>query len=499
MLAGAYAATLVATEGEPLLVAPLIGAVLGMAVFVRPAFGLYMLFAAAILLEQFEITGLDPLTARTHFFQNLSGFSSVPLRLSASDLLATATLASWGMRRLVGGNSPVRAGPIGFAVGAYFMVFVVGTAIGIARGGGWDAITTLAEARGGVYACLLYFLTANLVRERRQVLVLLWLFVLLVGVKALQGIGNYIEVQTHGPYWIEAVTAHEDVIFFDVAMMLALVMAALRVRGAVYYVLLASMPVILAAEVFTTRRVAYAALAAAVLVVIMIAAVARPRLTAVVVALGTLVLIVYAVTFWNHSGPLAQPIAVFRGVVDPNSISERDQLSNLWREIENDNIAYTVKQVPLTGVGLGQQYLFQKEPPALTNFVYWRYITHNALLWIWLKAGPYGAFAFWFLIARVIMTGLQLYRRLDDPLLRATASFPVLLAVAQVVFSSLDLGLTYNRTMIVFGVALGLMAPLRAWVVSRETPQKATELAGQTVPSPLGGPLFPRRLPHPNM
>ena len=109
------------------------------------------------------------------------------------------------------------------------------------------------------------------------------------------------------------------------------------------------------------------------------------------------------------------------------------------------------------------------------------------------------AFAFWFLIARVIMTGLQLYRRLDDPLLRATASFPVLLAVAQVVFSSLDLGLTYNRTMIVFGVALGLMAPLRAWVVSRETPQKATELAGQTVPSPLGGPLFPRRLPNPNM
>ncbi|TMG42096.1 MAG: hypothetical protein E6H91_17380 [Chloroflexi bacterium] len=466
MLAGAYAATLVATEGEPLLVAPLIGAVLGMAVFVRPALGLYMLFAAAILLEQFEITGLDPLTARTHFFQNLSGFSSVPLRLSASDLLAIATLVSWGMRRLVGGNSPVRAGPIGFAVGADFMVFVVGTAIGIARGGGWDAITTLAEARGGVYACLLYFLTANLVRERRQVLVLLWLFVLLVGVKALQGIGNYIEVQTHGPYWIEAVTAHEDVIFFDVAMMLALVMAALRVRGAV---------------------------------VIMIAAVARPRLTAVVVALGTLVLVVYAVTFWNHSGPLAQPIAVFRGVVDPNSISERDQLSNLWREIENDNIAYTVKQVPLTGVGLGQQYLFQKEPPALTNFVYWRYITHNALLWIWLKAGPYGAFAFWFLIARVIMTGLQLYRRLDDPLLRATASFPVLLAVAQVVFSSLDLGLTYNRTMIVFGVALGLMAPLRAWVVSRETPQKATELAGQTVPSPLGGPLFPRRLPHPNM
>ena len=48
----------------------------------------------------------------------------------------------------------------------------------------------------------------NLVREPQQVVVLLWEFVLLVGVKALQAIGNYTEVALRGPYFIEAVTAH---------------------------------------------------------------------------------------------------------------------------------------------------------------------------------------------------------------------------------------------------------------------------------------------------
>ena len=472
-VAGSYAATLVATEGEPLLVVPLVGALVGLAIFTRPEFGLYFLFVAAILLEQFDIGGgLSPLTARTNFFQNISGFSNVPLRFSACDLVAVMTLASWLLRRVVGANPRARVGPLGWALAAYLLAFALGAVIGASRGGSWDAIAALAEARGPIYACLLCFLTGNLVRDRTQLTTLLWIFVLLVGVKAFQAIGNYVEVQTRGPFWIEAVTAHEDVIFFDVAIVLALVMVALGLRGRLMYVLLALQPVILAAEVLTTRRVAFVALAAALLVVALMSAVDRPRMTMLVVAGGTLMFALYAAALWDHHGPTALPVSIVRGIVDPNSLSWRDRGSNDWREIENSNIGYTVRQLPLTGVGLGQEYLFQREPPALTMFVYWRLMTHNAVLWLWLKAGPYGAFALWFLVASVLLSGLRLFRRLEDPLLRAAASFPVLLTVAQIVFSSVDLGLTYNRTMIVFGVALGLVAPLTAWVRS-ERPERS--------------------------
>ena len=476
VVAGAYAATLIAFEGEPLLAAPVVGALVALAVLARPVVGVYLLLGAAILFEQWPITGLEPLTAQTHIFENLSGFSDVPLRLSASDLLALLTCASWALRRAVRANDPARAGPFIWGVAAYALAFVVGTIIGISRGGNWDAIATLAEARGPVYLCVLYLLTANLVRDRRQMLVLLWEFVLLVGVKAFQALANYAQM-LNGPERLEAVTGHEDVIFFDVAITFALVMALLHVRGRLFYVLVAMQPVILVADLVTTRRVAFAALAAALAVIALMSMLERPRATALVVGVGLLAFGIYTATFWDQSGTLAEPARVLREVVDPYSISERDRSSNVWREIEDANIAYTMQQLPLTGVGLGQEYLFQREPPQIVgSFIYWRITTHNAVLWTWLKAGPYGAFAFWLLVTQVVVFGLQLYRRLDDPLLKAAASFPVLLTVAQVVYSSFDLGLTYNRTMIVLGVAIGLAAPLAAWSASRPAPDRPAAL-----------------------
>ena len=55
---------------------------------------------------------------------------------------------------------------------------------------------------------------------------------------------------------------------------------------------------------------------------------------------------------------------------------------------------------------------------------------------------------------------------------------PVLLIVIQVVFSSVDLGLTYSRTMIVLGVSLGLMAYLgdAARAQELDAPARAEEL-----------------------
>jgi O-antigen ligase len=116
--------------------------------------------------------------------------------------------------------------------------------------------------------------------------------------------------------------------------------------------------------------------------------------------------------------------------------------------------------MPLTGVGLGQQYLFIREPAELSNFVYWRYMTHDAVLWIWLKTGIAGFVAFWVLVAQTAIVGASLFRRLRSPDLKLVALVPVVLIAIQVVFSSVDLGLTYSRTMIVLGVSLGLTAYL---------------------------------------
>ena len=97
-----YAAAVVATEGSPYFVLPFVGALAGLALLVWPRLGLYALFAAALLLEEWGIAGLEPITGQLHFFQNVSGYSPIPLRLSAADLLVILTLVAWLLRRVAG-------------------------------------------------------------------------------------------------------------------------------------------------------------------------------------------------------------------------------------------------------------------------------------------------------------------------------------------------------------------------------------------------------------
>jgi hypothetical protein len=458
-VAAGYGAVVVVAQGSPLLAVPIAGAFVGIMLFVWPRSGLYALLGAAVLFEEWGIAGLEPITAQTHFFQNVSGFTEVPLRLSMADMLALLTLGAWGLRRMVGVNEPARAGPVGGPVLAYGVLFALGLFVGMSRGGSWWEIAALAELRAPVFLCLTYFLTVNMIREPRHVAIVLRLLLGLIAVKALQGLANYLDM-LNGSRWLEAVTAHEDVVFLDLVIILALAAALLRVRTRLALLAFSVAPIAMATELVTQRRVAFIALGAALVVLAVLLAAQHPQRTIATFGLAVAVFAGYAALFWDQQGLLAEPIRAIKGTIDPTALSARDLASNWWREIEDMNIAYTIRQLPLTGVGLGQQYLFLREPPELTNFVYWRYMTHDAVLWVWLKAGLAGFLAFWTLVGQTAIVGARLFRLLPSPQLKLLAVVPITLIVIQVVFSSVDLGLTYTRCMIVLGVALGLTAYL---------------------------------------
>jgi O-Antigen ligase len=458
--AGAYCVAIVETNGAPVLLAPLLAALLLIVLCAHPVAGVFLSFGCALLLEQYTIIGLTPITADTHFYQNLSAYTDLPIRLSAADLLMLLTLASWAIRAAAGREPKPRMGPFGWPIVGYALIFVVGTAIGLARGGPWDLDATLAEVREPLQMCVFYFLAANLLRTRQHTTVLLWGFVVLVGVKGVQAILNY---QAAGglPYNLEAVTGHEDVVFFDAAVGLGVAMAALGSRSKLAYTLFALLPMILVAEMLTERRVGFIALGVVVVLVTILSFAVAPRRALILVAVGALAASAYVGVFWDSTGPFAEPIRAVRSVLDPSYVSVRDEMSDSWRVTEDGNIAYTMRALPLTGVGVGQRYLTQQFPPPLPpGFTYWRYITHNALLWIWLIAGPLGALAFWFLVARVVLISSAQYVGLRDAGLRAAAVFPACLITCQVVFSGVELGLTYARTMIVLGTVLGMSAVL---------------------------------------
>jgi hypothetical protein len=455
-MAAIAAAVALITDGGVLLVVALVGALVGLVVFTHPLAGVYLLFGSALLFEQGDIPGVDSITADVRFFSNANAL--IPLHLSLADLLLLLTLASFAWH-LARGRQPLRVGPLGPAVATYASIFVIGVVIGLARPL-WSADAALFELRGPIQMCLLYFLATNLVRDRSQLIAVIWGSVAVIGVKALQALLNY--QQTQSQSWaLDAVTSHEDVVFFDLAIAMALVMGLLGIRTKLSKVLFALQPLILAAELVTQRRVAFVALGLVVVVIGLLCLTVNPRRVARLGLVGVVALAAYVGLFWGDEGTVGQPIRAMRAALEPDAVSARDLSSDNWRLIENRNIAYTIGELPLTGVGVGQQYLFQEQPPSLTFiFAFWRNVTHNGLLWLWLKAGPIGGFALWFLVARVLLLCSALFARMPDPRQRWIAAVPVALIAIQLAFSSVDMGLTQSRTMIVLGTILGLDAAL---------------------------------------
>jgi hypothetical protein len=474
-LATLCAGAIVAGGGDLVLAAPLAAAVVIVLVVAHPVVGVYLLFGAALLFEQFPIAGVDTITAQSHVFQNVSAYTPLPIRLSIADLLLLLTAAGLVVRRLTVAHERLRLGPLGWGIAAYAAAFVLSGVIGLARGG-MDLEVGMNELRAPFELCAVYFVTANLVRERGQIGVLMWTFVAIVGLKALQGILNYQDAPGWSSYDAGAVTGHEDVVFFDAMVALAIVMAVLGVRTKLFWVLLALQPVILTALLLDQRRTGFVALGAVLLVVTILLIFASPKRGLLLAGVAGIAALSYIALFWDASGPLAEPVRAVRSVVDQQSVSARDQSSSAWRQIENRNIAFTIGQLPLTGVGLGQKYLVHVQPPPLYDFIYWQYITHNALLWLWLKAGPIAALALWSVVARALLVGAAIFVKGRDRRVRWVAALPVALVVSQIVFSSVDLGLTYSRSMIVLGTVLGVLT----YLADRASPgaRRATAAVG---------------------
>jgi hypothetical protein len=482
LIAGVYGLVLF-VAAEPVFVIAPAALLVGAVICIRPIIGVYIGLAAAVLFEQWGVQGLDPLTAQTHFFDNIAGYSSIDVRLSLADFLIAVTLAA----AIVNKSHGVRTwhgGPVGLPVLLYVGSFAMGAIVGFVRGG-WDSGAMFAELRGPIYLGALYLLTANLVRTPSQLVRVVQLFVVLVGVKALQGLWNA-GVMFDSGLRLEAVTSHEDVIFFDATLVLALAAAVLRGRSRTTLILAALVPAIVVTELLTQRRVAFIALGAALSVALVCLGMVRPRLTFSIAVVAVVFVVGYVAAFWGAEGTLAQPVRAVRGMISPETLSERDRLSNYWRDIENLNIAFTLRDLPLSGVGVGQEYEFQQEPPPLTGFTYWRYMTHNAVFWIWLKGGLIGFFSFWFLVAQGVAASVRLVRQLPRKGLAMFAFAPLALLVSQVVYSSVDLGLTYSRPMIVLGVGLGLLAALalQATPIRRRAP--VTQRAGRRVMAMVG-------------
>src|SRR5205823_12851349 len=139
---------------------------------------------------------------------------------SIADLLMVATGASLLLRRGAADGPRVRIGVLGPAVLAYVGAFLLGSVIGAARGGTWNAEVALTELKAPLQMSIAYLLAANAVRTRVQLTVFMWIFVLMSAVKGVQTILNA-QAAADLPYALRPIIAHEDVVFMGAAIALA--------------------------------------------------------------------------------------------------------------------------------------------------------------------------------------------------------------------------------------------------------------------------------------
>ena len=382
----------------------------------------YLLLCTAVLFEQVVaatspqagfVPGLGdvlpppalPITSHVHVFE---GLGSIHLEGADVLLFIVAVILSCAERSPV--SVPGRDSHVSRSMAWLLGAGVLGIVVGVSHHG--QMRVALMESRPYVYLAASYVLTATLIRTRSAIRTVLWAFVIATGIKAAQGVYEFILVMSWHPR-PEAVLGHEDAYTFGVYIFL--VAGAMAVRrpnreaAEGRYVAPAGghrgEPV-----QQPPRGLALLGGGLIVLIVIGYRCVPERRQRLKTILIGVLALsVAYVPAYWNKTGTLAQPARAVHSIVSPHV---RDAASNLYRDQENANLKYNIRQGGVLGKGFGVPIDYalpivdiSKEDPNI------KFIPHNGVLYIPMRMGLLGTISLWTLLATGIIAGCRLARR----------------------------------------------------------------------------------------
>lgn len=425
----------------------------------RIDFSFYVVMFAIMIFDQFQIPGLESFTQRVYFFNNLKENPYVPYYdaavLNPLEVHLLIIVFALFIRSAVLKDFSFKRFPILFPFLIFVAAFIYSCVYGLKQGG--DSLIVLWEVRALFYLILMYLIVPQIIRSKEQIYWLVWVVILGITFKAFQAILTFARIGfTTGGY--ETLTNHEDPVFIVTLFVLLVGFLVYKSWNTqTFYLLCVTLPFLLAFYV-AQRRAAYASciVSFATFFVLLPGATRWKFLRSTLPILFGLVM--YGAIFWNSNSILARPVQVIKsGMVEPTMEEDLDDFySNLYREYENYNLAVTVRNNPVLGVGFGNKY---EQPIKLVPipFSLRDYIPHNEIYWVIVKMGAVGFFAFWFFFNSVAAKGVQIFARVHDPYLKAITLFVIIAIINQMVVSYFDLQLTYYRNMVYLGSLMGLL------------------------------------------
>ena len=378
------------------------------------------------------------------------------LTFSPMDLTLGFAMVCLLLRRLAV-QSPLVTGPLLRPLLVFSGFVVLGFMYGIANGG--DLRVAIFEVRPLIYLPIIYMLASNLCTTAGQYRRLMWTAMGAIFCNALLSLNKYLRLTDDAKSSLESLGEHGSAVGMNALFILLIaccVFAGCASRSRFVLVLM-SLPVVWV-YFLSNRRAAFVGLLAGMVVLSVALFWRQPRTFFKFVPVAAVVLLAYLGVFWNSKSAAGFPAQAVKSVISPGTLSARDQSSDLYRQIENNNLNYTIRQTKVFGVGFGNPF-FQPYPlPNLgPGFEFRNYIPHNAILWIWLQTGFLGFVSMLYMIARALMVGASKIRQLRDGpdvvVVVTAATFIAMLSV----FTYVDIAWD-ARNMALLGVAMATCA-----------------------------------------
>lgn len=443
-----------------------------------PTLGFYMLALCAVVVEQ-DMLPYPIFTDHLYVFTWPAQFQGLPER--PIGFLALFILLVVIVRRVAGRlGAALRFGPLLLPFLFLLATVVMGIVHGLSSGG--DGRVIVLEVRPFWYLFLNYLLAYNLVTEKRHVMAFLWITVIGSFIKALQGVyivlgplGGHISGQNE-------IMAHEQSFFFVLVLLLILLCVWLGRLRWLLWVALMSTPFLIIALLANNRRADYAAfLIGAICAWAFVVALHPQRRASLIVGMcvSILVLGIYVLVFQHASGAFAAPANGIVSIIHPSAADVRDLSSNMYRYIEDFDLMFTEKQSPVLGYGFGRPF---QQPIALPNISwldpYYLYIPHNTILWVWMRLGPLGYGALFYLLGAFVVRAGSIARKLRDRDLQLVAIFAIGVVMIEIPLAYGDYQLFFYRNIFYLGLLMGLVMRLPA-IDQKHAEQSAADLASE--------------------
>lgn len=434
----------------------------------QPRYGIY-------LIAFLGLVGDGTLTPWFPFVKNFSSQESLlfindALIFNPLEVYLILIFISWFIQAVSQRKIKFYSGPL-FLPALIFLGFVLfGLFYGLYTRGNLNV--ALWEARPLFYLIAMIILVSNLLEKREHFVNLLWAAMLGIFFEAL--VGNYHLFVELGANLagVQSITDHPAAVHMNTVFIFALGSLLYKNSPSKRFALLLMVPIVLIAYMAAQRRAAFVTLGAALVLIAILLYLENRKAFWLIVPVATFVIIAYVVAFWSVDHPLGLPAQAVKTVIAPNRTNASDQASNLYRDIENFNLNFTIRQKPITGIGFGQKFYVVIPLPDISWFEWWQYFPHNSFIWIWLKTGVLGFASMLFLMGYTLMSGARALWRMPRNELSVVALTAVSFVLMQLIFSYVDIGWDI-QSMLYMGIMIGIINRLE-YVVSQfvTLPQK---------------------------